>query len=302
MTMNDHITQFLHYLSVKNFSPRTIEAYQHDLSKFVEFLESLNRANVKTVSRDDIGLFLSHLKNEGYKKPNSAITMARKIASIKSFFKWLTRRKVLKENPAIDIETPKIPEREPSYLTQEEYQRLLATVKFKATPYYCLRDLAIVGMFLGTGVRLSELVGLKLENINLQESQESICVRGKGNKERTIPLNANVLNALATYLKKRPEVESKFLFLSRLGDGLSTGGVYHLIKRYLKEADIKKEKVGVHSLRHTFATSLLNNQNVNIIHIQQLLGHKKLETTRRYLHINDLDLRNAVNSLVLTKK
>lgn len=301
--MRNHITQFLNYLSVeKNYSPRTIKAYHHDLDKFVGFLESINRANIKTVSREDIGLFLSQLKSKGIKKPNAAITMARKIASIKSFFKWLTRRKILKENPAIDIETPKIPEREPSYLTQEEYQHLLAVVKFKATPYYCLRDLAIVGTFLGTGVRLSELVGLKLENVNLQESQESIRVIGKGNKERTIPLNENVVNALAKYFKKRPEVESSLLFISRLGDGLSTGGVYHLIKRYLKEADIKKEKVGVHSLRHTFATSLLNNKNVNIVHIQELLGHKKIETTRRYLHINDLDLRNAVNSLVLSKK
>jgi site-specific recombinase XerD len=300
--MDNYITQFLNHLSVKNFSPRTVEAYKHDLNKFVEFLESISKSNFSAVSSDDIGHFLSQLKSTGIKKPNSAITMARKLAAIKSFFKWAARRKILKENPAADVDTPKIPEREPTYLTQEEYERLLAIVKLKATPFYCLRDLAIVNTFLGTGVRLSELVGLKLGNVSLQESQESILVKGKGNKERTIPLNENVSSALEKYLKKRPDVESDFLFISRLGDGLSTGGVYHLIKRYLKEAGIKKDKVGVHSLRHTFATSLLNNKNVNIIHIQQLLGHKKIETTRRYLHINNIDLRNAVNSLVLSKK
>ncbi len=295
--MNNYISQFLSYLSVeKNFSPRTIGAYQHDLNKLTVFLSSIRKSSITEVSKDDIRKFLHEVAST-----NSEVTRARKLSSIKSFFKYLTREGIIEANPAADVDRPKLPEREPSYLTPEEYHRLLATIKLKATPYYCLRDLAIVITFLGTGIRLSELVGLKLDNLNLQQAQESIRVRGKGNKERTIPLNLEVVNALTKYFKKRPEVASKFIFISRLGDGISSGGVYHLIKHYLKEAEINKEKVGVHSLRHTFATSLLNNKNVNLVHIQQLLGHKKIETTRRYLHINDLDLRNAVNSLMLNK-
>jgi site-specific recombinase XerD len=123
----------------------------------------------------------------------------------------------------------------------------------------------------------------------------------KGNKERIIPLNVEVAESLRKYLTTRPEVPTRNLFVSRLGNALGTGSVYHLIKRYLKEAGIKKEKVGVHSLRHTFGASLLNS-GANLVVIQELLGHRKLETTRRYLHINNVDLRNAVDRLVLTKQ
>jgi site-specific recombinase XerD len=174
-------------------------------------------------------------------------------------------------------------------------------VRRVATPYYLARDFAIVSTFLGTGVRLSELVGLTLTNIEVQSAQASIRVRGKGNKERIIPLNVEVAESLRKYLTTRPEVPTRNLFVSRLGNALGTGSVYHLIKRYLKEAGIKKEKVGVHSLRHTFGASLLNS-GANLVVIQELLGHRKLETTRRYLHINNVDLRNAVDRLVLTKQ
>lgn len=299
--MNELITQFLHYLEVERaFSPRTIEAYEYDLNKFVGFLDSIKRVNIKTVSRDDIRAFLSQLARNGFKKPNAEITRARKLSSIKSFFKYLVRYDILDANPASDIETPKLPQREPSYLTQEEYQRLLSIIKPNAAPAYAVRDLAIVTTFLGTGVRLSELVGLTLNSLNLDTSQKSIRVRGKGNKERIIPLNEEVVIALKKYLKVRPEVATDNLFIGRLGSGLRARSVYHLIKHYLGEAGIKKEKVAVHSLRHTFGASLLRS-GANLVVIQELLGHKKLETTRRYLHINDLDLRNAVDKLVLSK-
>ena len=295
--MRNLITQFLHYISVeRGFSPRTIKAYEHDLNKFVGFLEATNKTNIESVSRDDVRKFISRCA-----QTNGAVTYARKLSSIKSFFKYLKRDGVISDNPAADIETPKLPQREPSYLTQEEYQKLLSTVKRAADPYYLARDLAVVTTFLGTGVRLSELVGLTLNSVNLQASQESIRVQGKGNKERIVPLNKEVVAALQKYIKGRPEVETNHLFVSRLGNGLCAGSVYHLIKRYIKEAGIKKEKVGVHTLRHTFGASLLNS-GANLVVIQELLGHKKLETTRKYLHINNIDLRNAVEKLVLTTK
>ncbi|MFA5228638.1 MAG: site-specific tyrosine recombinase/integron integrase [Candidatus Paceibacterota bacterium] len=290
MTIKKYIEQFLHYLEVeRGFSPRTIKAYDYDLIKFTDFLIENKKETIESIKKVDIRSFLSDLA-----KNNAEITRARKLSTIKSFFKYLSREGILEINPASDIETPKIPEKEPCYLTQEEYQKLLSVIQIEAKPYYNLRDLAIVTLFLGTGVRLSELVGMNLNSVNLDE--RSIKVRGKGNKERTIPLNSNVMVALEKYLKSRPNVNLDSLFISRLGNRLSTGGIYHLIKGYLKRAGINKEKVGVHSLRHTFGASLLN-KNVNLVVIQELLGHKRLETTRRYLHINNLDLRNAVDQI-----
>jgi site-specific recombinase XerD len=156
-------------------------------------------------------------------------------------------------------------------------------------------------LLLGTGVRLSELVGLTLDRVNLEHSGRSIKVRGKGNKERIIPLTDEVVATLEQYLKIRPDVSSSHLFISRLGDELHARSVYGLVKKYLKATGIKKMKMAVHSLRHTFGTSLMNS-GVNIVVIQELLGHKKIETTRRYLHINSADLRNAVDKLVLNKQ
>lgn len=297
MRIETYIKQFIHYIEVeRGFSPRTIEAYKHDLNKFVDFLLGFNKRTINKISKTDIRQFLSELAKNGFKKPNSEITRARKLSSIKSFFKYLTREEILKINPASDIEAPKIPEKEPCYLTQDEYQKLLLTVKRTATPYYQFRDLAIITVFLGTGIRLSELVGLTINSVEFDE--RTIKVTGKGNKERIIPLNDDVVSSLEKYLKSRPEVETDHLFVSRKGNGLCSGSVYHLIKNYLKAAGIKKEKVGVHSLRHTFGTSLLN-KGVNLVVIQELMGHKNLETTRRYLHTNNVDLRNAVEQIVL---
>ena len=296
--MNTLIEQFLHYLvAERNFSPRTGKAYQHDLSKFVAYLNTVGIKEPSQITENDVSNFISFLSQR-----NAAITQRRKLSSIKSFFKYLIRRKILTSNPASEVERIKIPEKEPCYLTQDEYQALLAAVKRVATPYYQQRDLAIVTLLLGTGIRLSELTGLNVHNIKLNNGESTIKVKGKGDRERTIPLNDEVVHSLEKYVKTRPEVETERLFVSRKGNGLSAGAVYNLVKRYLKATGIIKDKVGVHSLRHTFATSLLNNKGINLVQIQQLMGHKNLETTRRYLHVSDLDLRNAVNSLVLSKK
>ncbi len=294
--MNDLISQFLHYLEVeRGFSPRTIDAYRHDLNKFVEFLGVSDDKSITTVTKGNVRQFLAQRA-----KTNGAVTRARKLSSIKSFFKYLGREGIIEANPVSDIEAPKLPEKEPSYLTESEYQKLIDAVKFKATPYYISRDLAIVMLLLGTGIRLSELVGLTLDRVNLDNADRSIKVCGKGNKERIIPLTNEVVCTLQQYLKHRPEVESRHLFISRLGGELHSRSVYGLIKKYLKAAGIKKEKVAVHTLRHTYGASMLKT-GASIYAIQKLLGHKKIETTGRYLHISDVDLRNAVEKLQLVK-
>src|SRR5579862_2826144 len=295
--MQGYIQQFIQYIEIeRGFSPRTIHAYSHDLQQFDVFLEQHQIASLETVTKTDLRDFLSELAQKGIQKPNAEITRARKLSALKSFFKYLYREGIASHNPAQEIETPKIPEKEPCYLTQEEYQRLLHTLQWESTPYYHARNIAIVTTFLGTGIRLSELVGLSLQSINLRD--QWVKVVGKGNKERTIPFNATVGIALANHLRHRPSIDSSALFLSRLRRRLSTGAVYHLIKTSVAKASINKDRIGVHSLRHTFGTSLVN-KNVNLIVIQRLLGHKKLETTRKYLHINNVELRQAVEQLVL---
>lgn len=298
--MNTLIKQFANYLDVeRKFSPRTIKAYQHDLGKFANYLVATGKTEVAQISKQDIRGFIDVMAKGGFRKPNSAITLARKLSSIKSFFKYLVREGVLVVNPALDIGTPKIPETEPSYLAQDEYLQLINSIRALSTPYYHFRDVAIATLFLGTGIRLSELVGLNIESINFQT--QKIKVRGKGNKERLVPMHDDVIIALRKYLQSRPEINSNCLFVSRKGGRLSSDSVYHLIKRSLEQAGLSKDKLTVHSLRHTFAVSLLD-QGVNLVVIQGLLGHKKLETTRRYLHINDIDMRNAVDKLTLSKR
>lgn len=292
--MNNYITQFLNYLATeRGFSPRTIEAYRHDLGKFSIFLSSINRTDIAAITRADVGSFVSSLASS-----NAEVTKARKLSTVKSFFNYLEGIDVLKNNPASHVISPKIPQREASYLNGEEYQRLMQTVRDVATPYYWQRDLTIVTIFLHTGIRLSELVSLTLDSVDLSEG--TILIHGKGNKERRLPLNTEVSLVIEKYLAKRSEAETESLFVSKLGKGLSSRSVYHLIKRYLKKAGINKEKLGVHSLRHSFGASLLN-KGINLVVIQELLGHTKLETTRRYLHINKEDMRTAVDSLVFKK-
>ena len=291
--MDNYINKFLIYLDTeRKFSLRTIEAYRHDLGKFSSFMFSIGKTEILEITRADIGSFISSLTK------NAGITKARKLSTIKSFFNYLAQADVIKNNPATHVIAPKISQKEASYLNGEEYQRLMQTVRDVATPYFWQRDLAIVTIFLHTGIRLSELVSLTLDSFDLRE--RIILIHGKGDKERTIPLNDEVALVIEKYLTKRPSVSNNSLFVSKLGTALSGRSVYHLIKRYLEKAGIKKDRLGVHSLRHSFGASLLDKK-VNLVVIQQLLGHTKLETTRRYLHTNKEEMRTAVDTLVFKK-
>lgn len=297
--MDEIINKYLLHIRIeRGYSPRTIEAYRHDLNKFVLFLSERNIGNLDQVKKEDVRDFISRLASNGVARPNSEVSRARKLSSIKSLFKYLSKEELLNKNPAIDIEAPKIPHREASYLSEEEYLSLIRTIRSEGTLYYLHRDLAIVTMFLGTGMRLSELTGLNTADVNLTD--QTVRVIGKGNKERTLPLNEAVITSLNLYLKTRPETPSRSLYLSRRGLRMSSGAVYHLIKRYILKSGVERLKVGVHSLRHTFGASLLNN-GTNLVVIQELLGHSKLETTRRYLHISAGDMRIAVQQIKFAK-
>ena len=228
---------------------------------------------------------------------NEAITRGRKLASLKSFFKYMAAEGKVKVDPTMQLKMPKTKQKEPSYLTEQEYRRLLRVVQKSATRYFKPRDTAIVTLLLGMGLRLSELVELSIGDVNFEDS--TIKVTRKGNQERILPANEAVLNSIRRYLKTRKNVGIKDpLFLSTHNKRIDSASVWRIVKKYLKLAQIEKDKLSPHTLRHTFATVLLK-QGENILIIKELLSHKNLRTTERYLHINNQDLRSAVSKIDL---
>jgi integrase/recombinase XerC len=193
---------------------------------------------------------------------------------------------------------PKGKQKEPSYLTEQEYKRLLRTTQKNATKFFRYRDVAVITMLLGMGLRLSELVELDVGNVNFEDS--IVKVTRKGRKERILPANDEVMMCLRRYLKTRKDVTGQEpLFLSKRNQRIDSATVWHLVRKYLQQAQIEKDRLSPHTLRHTFATTLLK-QGENILTIKELLSHRNLRTTERYLHIDGKDLREAVSKLSLS--
>lgn len=294
--MKPEISGFLAYTDTeRGLSPKTIGAYSHDLGKFSEFANKELGKDWKLgdVDQYSIKAYLQFLADRG----NVAVSRGRKLATLKSFFKYLTSQGAAKVDPTATIKMPKVQQKEPSYLTEGEYKRLLRTVQKNATKYFKARDTAIVTMFLGMGLRLSELVELDVGNVNFDDG--TIKVTRKGNHERILPANDEVMITLSRYLKSRENITTQEpLFLSKRKQRIDNGSVWHLVKKYLRQAQIEKDKLSPHTLRHTFATTLLK-QGENILTIKELLSHRNLRTTERYLHINEEDLQNAVGKINL---
>lgn len=283
----------------RGLSPKTIAAYRHDLGKFAEFAEKEIGKNygIGDIDQYTIKAYMQFLADTGYKRANSAISRGRKLATIKSFFNYLVSEGKVKSNPASQVKMPKVQRKEPSYLTEQEYRRLLRVVKNNATRYFKQRDMAIVTMLLGMGLRLSELVGLDIGDVNFDDG--SVKVTRKGNQERILPANDEVMICLQRYVKTRKQASAQDpLFLSKRNQRIDSGSVWHLVKKYLKQAQIEKDKLSPHTLRHTFATTLLK-QGENLLTIKELLSHRNLRTTERYLHINGEDLKEAVARIKL---
>lgn len=294
--MDKEISGFLGYIGTeRGLTVKTIEAYSHDLGKFSEFAEEEIGKSWEwgDVDQYSVKSFLQSLADRG----NAAVSRGRKLATLKSFFKYLTSQGTVKTDPTATIKMPKTQQKEPSYLTEQEYKRLLRTVQKNATKYFKPRDTAIITMFLGMGLRLSELVELDVGNINFDDG--TIKVTRKGNHERILPANDEVMITLNRYLKTRENATTQEpLFLSKRNQRIDNGSVWHLVKKYLEQAQIEKDKLSPHTLRHTFATILLK-QGENILTIKELLSHKNLRTTERYLHINGEDLKMAVGKIDL---
>ena len=286
--MRGLIEGFLDYLRrERNYSPNTVLAYDDDLSQFDAFLRKhFSREHVEASAVDQltIRLFLGDLLEAGMGRRSSA----RKLAAVRSFFRFLLRRKVLTSNPALNVVTPKLPRRLPVVLDEQSVARIMEAPDPR-TPEG-LRDRAILEMLYGTGIRLSELIGLNRESVDLRN--DTVKVLGKGNKQRLVPLGRKAKDALLRYLRMRDSREPA-LFLSSRGKRLYPKGVYLIVTKHIRTVS-EIEKKSPHVLRHTFATHLLS-RGADLQAVRELLGHASLSTTQLYTHVTVDRLKRIYN-------
>ena len=282
--MERYIDKFLDYLKVeKDASVHTLINYSVDLRNFSQFL---NDREIKTVDVFDVRKFLVSLRQKGYKK----VTIARKMACLRSFFKFLTREGHLKSNPMVGLVGPKLEKKLPLFLGEDDIVKLLDTPDI-ADPAG-LRDKAILETLYSTGIRVSELVGLNVEHIDFIVG--IVRVYGKGKKERLAPIGDRALRAIKNYLKKRKKgvgISDRAVFLNKDGRRLTDRSIRNIVEKYIKVASIRTD-ISPHSLRHSFATHLLN-RGADLRSVQELLGHANLSTTTIYTHLSTERLKNV---------
>lgn len=278
--MQRYIDKFLRYLEIeKNYSSHTLLNYQVDLGDFNNFIKQMPLEKVDYLS---LRRYLAHLKNRDL-KPRS---IARKLSCLRSFFKFLCRDGYLKVNPALSLTTFRLDKHLPSFLTEEEVVKLLQMPE--GSDERGLRDWAILETFYSTGMRISELVDLNIEDIDFISGVTK--VRGKGKKERLAPVGEHALKAIKAYLDKRKR-QIPALFLNKNGSRLTTRGTRGIVRKYIRLASLSGG-VSAHTLRHSFATHLLN-RGADLRSVQELLGHANLSTTQIYTHLTTERLKSV---------
>ena len=303
------VKDFLVYLTtIKGKSIRTRKEYEYDITLFLRFLLAVEKDLdvtkmdeiiikdvtidfIKEVSLEDMYLFLEYCEMQRH---NSAASRARKAATLKSFFKYLKgKRRVLDENPADDLETPKIGKKKPIYMDQKEAELFIAGIK-KSNHYY--RNYSMIMFFLNLGLRVSELCSLNLTSI-----QENVLhVIGKGDKERTVFLNKTCMESLHTYMEKERQyikgaTTNEALFLSQKGTRLTRQTVAKIIKQINQDSGLNKEKLTPHKLRHTSAT-IMYKSGADIRSLQHILGHTSVSTTQIYTHVEDKEIERVIEN------
>ena len=302
-----YLKEFLTYMRVvKNRSERTVEAYYIDISNFLKFIklqkgsgsfnsdsndESISDIDIKvikSITLIDVYEYLNFTANE---HSNTAKTRARKVSSLRMFFKYLTKNtQYLETNPIENIESPAIKNPLPKHLTLEQTVELLDSVNGK----FSKRDYCILTFFVNCGFRLSELVGINVNDI----SENHVRITGKGNKQRVLYLNDACQSALKEYLddESRPKAKgSDALFVSRQGNRISQRRVQQIVDDALKACGLSGEGFSTHKLRHTAATLMYQHGNVDVRVLQKILGHEGLQTTQIYTHVADEQVDNALS-------
>lgn len=283
------VKEYLYFLDVeKGLAKNTLESYGRDLKSFFCFLSNSNCTNPTNVSRTDIVSYLLHLQKNG----KAVSTISRNLASIRSFYHFLIEEQVVKKDPCSDLESPRQEKKLPEILTISEVDLLLSQPnQLEVTG---IRDKAMLEVIYATGIRVSELVSLNKVDINIDSGY--LRCRGKGNKERIVPLGKIAVKNLYYYLEKsRPKlvkIESEeAFFVNHHGKRLTRQGFWKIIKKYAELAKIKR-KITPHTLRHSFATHLLEN-GADLRSVQEMLGHADISTTQIYTHITRKKLRGV---------
>jgi integrase/recombinase XerD len=287
--MDDLIDQFLNFLSVeRGLAANTISSYRADLRKFAAYLEKTRAGGLDMVKKDDLTKYLLHLKDSGL----STNSISRNLAAIKTFWRFLVNERHVKENVAGFLESPKLWKKLPETLDVGEVDRLISAPDSRN--WRGIRDKASLELLYGTGMRVSELVNLKVSNVNMDVG--FIKCTGKGSKERIVPLGKSARDALKKYLDKsrtrllKKGIQEKSLFLTRLGGSMSRQSFWKMIKSYARQVGIKKN-ISPHMLRHSFATHLLE-RGADLRIVQEMLGHADISTTQIYTHINKERLKS----------
>ena len=281
MFMIIEIKEYLTYIKLeKKLSKNTITNYSFDLENYCKYLEKINIKHIDKVTIDVIKDYLKELKKSGL----NARSIRRHITSIKEFHKYLCKVKKVKSDVSINIDSIKIDKKLPIVINHDEMDKIL---DIDLTNTFKYRDKAMLELMYGSGLRVSELVNLTIYNIDF--TNNIILIEGKGNKERIVPMSSYSIKALKDYLNERPKLlkkgnlDEEKLFLNNHGKGITRHGFNYILQNILKENKIEG-KITPHSLRHTFATDLLNN-GADLRSIQELLGHSDLTTTRIYTHV-----------------
>lgn len=319
----DYLNSFLQYsLAYKNKSPESVDQYNYDLTMFLKYMKyhfhitnekdfssilikDFSLEDLSRITQEDIHSFISYLS---INRKCGPATCARKISTIRIFFKYLTiTAKMIKDNPAQNLETPKLNKRLPKYLSLEDSQKLLTITSSDDDNKNKERDFAIITLFLNCGLRLSELIGINIADIKFDDCKMNVV--GKGNKERTIYLNRACIGAINNYLSVRPQKgvkkdnknSDKALFLSSYKQRISKRTVENIVSKELNKSGLDTTKYSTHKLRHTAATLMYKYGQVDIRALQELLGHESISTTEIYTHVDNEQVRTAVESNPLSQ-
>jgi site-specific recombinase XerD len=297
MSLLSEVEEYLSHLRVeRNLSPRTIAGYAHDLGNWLKFtLANYPGVSVEDLTTERIRAYLAETQ-----KTNGAGSLRRHICSLSGLFKFLVENGRIVHNPMLRIRLPKVEKRLPQYLTSEELHSLIDSIPNETWRHK--RDTAIVVVLAMTGVRLSELVSLDVQHIQIEPPNGtenyagSVTVFGKGRKERKIPLNITAIEALRVYLNARPPINTNALFVNNAGNRLAQRNIQKSLTKYAAAAGITRIRVSPHKLRHTCAT-LMHESDVDIREIQGVLGHSNISSTAIYTHTSSKRLKAAVSTL-----
>ena len=275
----------------RNVSPNTIDAYRRDLKQYLEYIDDTGIKSLQNISYDNIRDYIIKLNNKGL-APKS---IARIISSIRSYHNFLSSEEIINENPALNLETPKIPKKLPDVLTDKEIRHI--TGAFDDSYQFAKRDRAIIEMLYSCGIRVSELCDLETSNLIIDD--DLIRVMGKGSKERLLPIGGRAKRFLNDYLihlrhKLIIKTSSSFVFVSRNGKPLTRAMINNILKKWCLESGMKKP-VSPHTLRHSFATILLE-KGADLRFVQALLGHSDISTTQIYTHLDKSHIKKVYKS------